>query len=91
MVAVIAVAVSSYFLFDLQRYLGIEFFRTCIASDPAPRRGLPRRRCPGYRLFLAHEALPSLAGGAVFGLWSAVVPVSSPSTIGATCAFYSPG
>jgi pyruvate/2-oxoglutarate dehydrogenase complex dihydrolipoamide dehydrogenase (E3) component/uncharacterized membrane protein YdjX (TVP38/TMEM64 family) len=94
-IAIIATAVTAFFVFDLKQYISLDYFQaqreainTVVAIDPL-RAG---------RLFFAiytvatglslpGAALLTLIAGAVFGLLWGTVIVSFASTIGATLAF----
>lgn len=91
----LALLVGAFFTFDLQRHLTFESikagqatFAAWYAAHPAPVLG-------GYfLLYVAVTALSlpgatvlTLAGGALFGLWTGLWVVSFASSIGATLAF----
>jgi len=94
-IVVIAVLVALFFAFDLQRYLTLgelkarqEAFSAYYAAHRLLTLGLY------FLLYVAVTALSlpgatvmTLAGGALFGFWTALLVVSFASTIGATLAF----
>ena len=87
-VALVALALASYFLFDLQGYLSITFFRDLYQQHPLATAGVYFAiYIVATSLSLPTGAILTLIGGAVFGLTSGVVLVSFASTIGATLAF----
>ncbi|XOF35184.1 MAG: TVP38/TMEM64 family protein [Candidatus Electrothrix sp. YB6] len=94
---VIGTLIAAFFAFDLQQYLhfaalqsGRERFHVYYAEHQL-------LTIAGYMavyilitaLSLPGAAVMSLAGGALFGLWTGLVLVSFASTIGATLAFLS--
>ena len=92
---VIAALIAAFFIFGLDRYFTLEFFRSQQAAIDAHVRASPVQS--GLIFFLVYVAvtglsLPgaavmTLAGGAIFGLLWGTVIVSFASTIGATLAF----
>ncbi len=92
---VIALALGAWFYFDLGRYLqldalqqGIGDLREWYAENPA------RAAVIYFFIYIAVTAISlpgagimTLAGGALFGFWKALVIVSFASSIGATLAF----
>jgi pyruvate/2-oxoglutarate dehydrogenase complex dihydrolipoamide dehydrogenase (E3) component/uncharacterized membrane protein YdjX (TVP38/TMEM64 family) len=96
-VAVLAVLVASYFLFDLGQYLTLEGIKALAADLAAFQERNALAVIVGF--FLAYvavtaaslpgAALMTLAAGALFGLVGGAILVSFASTIGATLAFLS--
>ncbi|MCG8615218.1 MAG: VTT domain-containing protein, partial [Desulfobacterales bacterium] len=94
-VAGILVLIAVFFLFDLDRYLSL----STLKSELDNLRDFYRDNkvtsiavyMIGYILMvslsLPGATVATLAGGAVFGLWTGLVVVSFASTIGATLAF----
>jgi len=95
LLAVIALVVALFFIFDLQRFLTLESIKArqhdfeafygkhksaTIAAYMAAYILVTAMSLPG-------AAVMTLAGGALFGLWVGTVMVSFASTIGATLAF----
>ncbi len=79
---------ASYFVFDLQRYLSVDFFQNLYAQHPGTTAGAYFLVYVVATAFsLPAGALLTLAGGVVFGFTIGVVLVSFASTIGATFAF----
>lgn len=88
LISIIALAVISYFAFDLQDYLSVEFFQTLYGQHPAATAGIYFAvYVLATAVSLPTGALLTLVGGAVFGLVAGVVLVSFASTVGATLAF----
>ncbi len=95
LLGVIALLVSSFFLFDLTQYLTLEFFSSQRAAIEDFHRQNPTQTALVYfavyvavtGLSLPGAALMTLVGGAVFGLLWGTIIVSFASTIGATLAF----
>jgi len=91
----LAALVGAFFAFDLQRYLTLGYLKT--------QQHAFQDYYGGHRLFtlglyfllyvavtalsLPGAAVMTLAGGALFGFWPALLVVSFASTIGATLAF----
>ncbi len=87
-IGLIALALSAYFIFDLQRYLNVVFFQDLYADHPRATAAIYFLVYVTATAFsLPTGALLTLAGGAVFGLTTGVVLVSFASTVGATIAF----
>lgn len=94
-VAVIALAVASWFYFDLGSYLQFETLQQRLGGLQAWYAENPA--LAGLLYFLIYiavtalsvpgAAIMTLAGGALFGFWYALVLVSFASSIGATLAF----
>jgi pyruvate/2-oxoglutarate dehydrogenase complex dihydrolipoamide dehydrogenase (E3) component/uncharacterized membrane protein YdjX (TVP38/TMEM64 family) len=93
--AALVLITALFFLFDLDRYLGLEFFKSQQAAIEAWRDARP---LAAALLFLAlyvavtglslpGAAILTLAGGAIFGLGWGTLIVSFASAAGATLAF----
>jgi uncharacterized membrane protein YdjX (TVP38/TMEM64 family) len=95
LIGLIVVLVGAFFAFDLGRYLSLDYlkarqhdFQQFYAANRALTLG-------AYfiiyvvvtALSLPGAAVMTLAGGALFGFWPALIVVSFASTIGATLAF----
>ncbi len=95
LIVCIAILIAIFFLFDLQRFLTLEYLKNqqqAFAEFYAGNRALTI----GLYFFLyvlvtalslPGAAIMTLAGGALLGFWTALVTVSFASTIGATLAF----
>ncbi|MDH4062782.1 MAG: FAD-dependent oxidoreductase [Acidobacteriota bacterium] len=91
----LAAAVAAFFVFDLQRYLSLDFFQAQRAAIDTYYRGHPAQTAAIYltiyiavtALSLPGAAIMTLAGGAVFGFGIGLLLVSFASSIGATLAF----
>lgn len=87
--------VVAFFAFDLGQYLNLATLKARQDEIAAFRQANPWLAAGSYfviyivvtALSLPGAALLTLAGGAVFGLWSGLLIVSFASTIGATLAF----
>ncbi|HEY8095303.1 MAG TPA: FAD-dependent oxidoreductase, partial [Methylobacter sp.] len=97
LLAVIAVLIATFFIFDLQQYLTLESLKAQQAAIDTYRSNHPVLAVAIYALIyivvtglsLPGAAILTLAGGAVFGLFWGTLIVSFSSTIGATLAFLS--
>ncbi len=95
LLAFIAIAVTLFFSFGLERYLTLEFFKSQQAAIDAFYRDNPTRTMLVYfviyvavtGLSLPGAVIMTLAGGAVFGVVVGTILISLASTIGATLAF----
>ena len=88
LVAVIIMALSTFYLFDGQQYLAPEFFRSLNQEHPLLTMALFFGVYVAVTgLSLPGAAILTLAGGAIFGFLPALVMISFASTIGATIAF----
>jgi pyruvate/2-oxoglutarate dehydrogenase complex dihydrolipoamide dehydrogenase (E3) component/uncharacterized membrane protein YdjX (TVP38/TMEM64 family) len=95
LLAVLAVLIAAFFVFDLRQYFTLDFFRSQQAAIDAYYRENPLRTAAIYfaiyvvvtGLSLPGAAVMTLAGGAIFGLLWGTVIVSFASTIGATLSF----
>jgi pyruvate/2-oxoglutarate dehydrogenase complex dihydrolipoamide dehydrogenase (E3) component/uncharacterized membrane protein YdjX (TVP38/TMEM64 family) len=91
----IAVAIGSFFVFDLGQYLELQVLKSQQAAIEGFRDRNPVASLVLYfvlyvvvtALSIPGAALLTLAGGAVFGLLWGTVVVSFASTLGATAAF----
>src|SRR5262245_28509912 len=96
-VALVAIAtlIATFFVFDLQRYISLDYFRGQQAAIEAYFRAHPLRTAAVYfavyvavtGLSLPGAAIMTLVDGVIFGLLWGTVIVSFASTIGATLAF----
>ena len=95
LVATIVVLVIAFFLFDLQRFLTLDYLKTrqqaFVDFYHANRLLTVAIYFVLYvivtALSLPGAAVMTLAGGALLGFWVALITVSFASTIGATLAF----
>ncbi|MCB1772150.1 MAG: FAD-dependent oxidoreductase [Gammaproteobacteria bacterium] len=91
----IAAAIGLFFVFDLGRFLNLEFFKQQQEAIEAYRQAHPLLTAGGFLLVyvavtglsLPGAAVMTLVGGAIFGLLWGTVIISFASTIGATLAF----
>ena len=92
---VIAILISSFFIFDLGQYLTLSFLKS---QQQAFNDYYQQNRLSTLlsyfliyilvtSLSLPGATVMTLAGGALFGLWTALIVVSFASSIGATLAF----
>ena len=94
-VLVLVVLVISFFAFDLGRYLTLDFFKSRQEAFNLYYQQHRFSTLLGYFLIyvlvtalsLPGATVMTLAGGALFGLWTALLVVSFASSIGATLAF----
>ena len=94
-VACVAGLVAAYFLFDLGRYFSLEYIKSSREQFQALYDAHTVLVLGAYFLLyvvVAALGLPAatvvtLAGGALFGLWTGVVVISFASTLGASLAF----
>ncbi|MCB1800203.1 MAG: FAD-dependent oxidoreductase [Gammaproteobacteria bacterium] len=92
---VIAAAIAAFFIFDLGRFLDLEFFKQQQAAIEAFRDQRPLLTAAIFfaiyvavtGLSLPGAAVMTLVGGAIFGLFWGLVIISFASSIGATLAF----
>lgn len=92
---VIAGLVAAFFIFDLGQYLTLDYLKSKQQAFDAYYRENRLTTLLIYAaiyilvtaLSLPGAAVMTLAGGALFGLWAALVVVSFASSIGATLAF----
>jgi len=95
LLALIALMVAAFFYLDLGQYLNMETLKARQAEVDAFYRENPATTIAVYFLVyvvMAALSLPgavwiTLAGGAIFGLWTGTLIVSFASSIGATLAF----
>ena len=91
----VVLALALFFALDLQRFLSLEAMQRSVADLRQAHAEHGLLMVGGYFLayvVMAALSLPGatvmgLAGGAVFGFWTATVAVSFASSIGATLAF----
>jgi len=94
LIAVIAALVSAFFLFDLDRFLTLGYLKSQQQSFQDYYQSHRLWTLLAYfiiyvlvtALSLPGAAVMTLAGGALFGFWPALLVVSFASTIGATLA-----
>lgn len=94
-VALIASLITCYFIFDLGQYFSLVYLKASREQFQALYAENAFAVIAGYFLIYVTAtalALPAatvitLAGGALFGLWTGVIVVSFASTIGASVAF----
>jgi len=92
---VLALAVVAFFAFDLGRFFSLEFLKSQQAALDAFYANRPLVMLGGFfalyivvtALSLPGAAILTLAGGALFGLFTGLLLVSFASSIGATLAF----
>jgi len=95
LIAVLAALVVVFFVFDLGRFLTLGALKTNRADLQAWQSVHPVAALGGFvviyiamaALSLPGAAILTLAGGALFGVWTGTVAVSFASSIGATLAF----
>ena len=95
LVAALVLAAILFFLFDLDRYFSLEFFKSQQAAIEAWRDARPLSAALLFfalyvavtGLSLPGAAIMTLAAGAIFGLWWGTLIVSFASAAGATLAF----
>ena len=91
----VAAAIAAFFVFDLGRFLSLEFFAAQREAIAAFEAANPLLAAAAFFLLyvavaalsLPGAALLTLAAGAVFGLAQGFVLVSFASSLGAACAF----
>ena len=91
----VAAAIAAFFVFDLGRFLSLEFFAAQREAIAAFEEANPLLAAAAFFLLyvavaalsLPGAALLTLAAGAVFGLAQGFVLVSFASSLGAACAF----
>jgi dihydrolipoamide dehydrogenase len=95
LLALIAAAIAAFFIFDLGRFLSLEFFQASRGRIDAFQAANPWQTAAAFfaiyvavtALSLPGAAIMTLAAGAVFGVVAGTVLVSFASSIGATAAF----
>ena len=95
LLAVFAILIASYFFFDLGQYLSLDYIKNQQASFDALYQENPALILGGFfimyvvvtALSLPGAAIMTLAAGALFGFWVALLLVSFASSMGATLAF----
>lgn len=93
--AIIVVLVASFFIFDLGQYLTLDYLKSQqLRFDTYYHNNQFSTLLSYFFIYILVTALSlpgatimTLAGGALFGLWTALIIVSFASTIGATLAF----
>ncbi len=93
--AVIAAAITAFFVFDLKQYVSLDYFQAQRAAIEAQVQAYPLRTALLFfgvyvavtGLSLPGAAIMTLIAGALFGLLWGTVIVSFASTLGATLAF----
>jgi len=96
LLAVFAILIASYFFFDLGQYLSLDYIKNQQASFDALYQENPALILGGFfimyvvvtALSLPGAAIMTLAAGALFGFWVALLLVSFASSMGATLAFF---
>ena len=91
----VAVAIAAFFVFDLGRFLSLDYLKQSQNDFAALYAGAPLKVAAGYFvIYVAATALSlpgatiiTLAGGAIFGLFWGTLIVSFASSVGATLAF----
>ena len=94
-IILIVMIIAAFFVFDIQHYLTLSSIKESLTSFEAWRSQNPLLVGLGFfasyilitALSLPGAAVMTLAAGALFGLWWALLIVSFASTIGATLAF----
>jgi dihydrolipoamide dehydrogenase len=95
LLVVVAALVAAFFIFDLGRFLSLEFFKSQQAAIDAFYQAHPWQTAGAFfaiyvlvtALSVPGAALMTLVAGALFGLVMGVVLVSFASSLGATLAF----
>ena len=95
LVAALIALIAAFFIFDLGRFLSLDYLKSQQAAIQAQYQASPVMVIGGFfaiyvavtALSLPGAALMTLLAGAIFGLVTGVVIVSFASTIGATLAF----
>jgi pyruvate/2-oxoglutarate dehydrogenase complex dihydrolipoamide dehydrogenase (E3) component/uncharacterized membrane protein YdjX (TVP38/TMEM64 family) len=93
--ALVAAGIAAFFVFDLKRFVSLDYFESQRAMIEAYFAAHPLGTAAAYfaiyvavtGLSLPGAAILTLAGGAIFGLLWGTAIVSFASTIGATLAF----
>lgn len=93
--AVIAAAITAFFVFDLKQYVSLDYFQAQRAAIEAQVQAYPLRTALQFfgvyvavtGLSLPGAAIMTLIAGALFGLLWGTAIVSFASTLGATLAF----
>ena len=93
--AVIAAAITAFFIFDLKQYVSLDYFQAQRAAIEAQVQAYPLRTALLFfgvyvavtGLSLPGAAIMTLIAGALFGLLWGTAIVSFASTLGATLAF----
>ncbi len=93
--AIIAALIAAFFILDLGNYLTLEYLKNQQQQFNTYYQSHRASTLLGYfiiyiivtALSLPGATIMTLAGGAMFGLWTALIIVSFASSIGATLAF----
>jgi dihydrolipoamide dehydrogenase len=94
-VFMVAAAMAAFFIFDLNQYLSLDYFKSqhqAFLDFYARHQAATIAVYFGVYVLVAALSLPgaaamTLVGGAIFGLFTGVLVISFASTIGATLAF----
>ncbi|PNU21445.1 pyridine nucleotide-disulfide oxidoreductase [Geothermobacter hydrogeniphilus] len=94
-VAVVVLLIAAFFIFDLGRFLTLDYLKSQQAAFDSYYAEHTVRTLAIYlaiyilvtALSLPGATVMTLAGGAMFGFWAAILVVSFASSIGATLAF----
>ncbi len=91
---VIVALVAGYFIFDVGRFLSLDYLKEQRGAFQALAGSIRWRCwavfrvvCAGDGVEFAGAAIMTLAAGALFGFWVALLLVSFASSVGATLAF----
>ncbi|MES2838992.1 MAG: FAD-dependent oxidoreductase [Pseudomonadota bacterium] len=95
LLAAVLLGTAAFFLFDLGRFLSLDYLKQSQANFEALYAAEPLKISLAYfALYVVATALSfpgaailTLAGGAIFGLWWGTLLVSFASSLGATLAF----
>ena len=88
LIAVIIVAMTVFYSFELQQYLSRDLFLQLYQENPFLTAGIFFLAYVAVTgLSLPSAALMTLIGGAIFGFWTGLLLISFASTMGATLAF----
>ena len=95
LLAVIVALIAAFFVFDLGHYLSLDYLKAQRGAFQALTTDHPAAVLGGFfalyvlvtALSLPGAAIMTLAGGALFGFWVALLLISFASSIGATLAF----
>ncbi|WP_291081256.1 bifunctional TVP38/TMEM64 family protein/FAD-dependent oxidoreductase [Hydrogenophaga sp.] len=95
LLAVVLLGIAAFFLFDLGRFLSLDYLKQSQANFEALYAAEPLKVSLAYftlyvvvtALSFPGAAILTLAGGAIFGLWWGTPLVSFASSLGATLAF----
>lgn len=95
LIALVLLVIAAFFIFDLGRFLTLDYLKSQQSAFDAYYAGHTGKTLLIYFLLyitvtalsLPGAAVMTLAGGALFGFWVALLVVSFASSIGATLAF----